>query len=239
MSDRPSAPTEREHERLHGDQIDPDAPPSAEELAASARLRDALEDPSATGADLDLVSSLRAAWSPEPLEERVHAELLDDLPMSPDELRLAAELREALDDGAQAPNRTAATRPEQELALALRSAWSPSALGDDEHRAIVAKALGEARAGGAVVAFQSRARTTRFAVVTGATTVLALAASVVVWIATAAQQSSEAPLARARSTQPLFDEPFKSGETSARIDRIAIARASDYRDNRFAKWGVR
>ena len=175
----------------------------------------------------------------EALDERVHAEMLDDVPVSPDELRLAAELREALDDGAHAPDRRAATRAEQELAFALRSAFRPSALGDEEHRAIVAKALGETRAGGAVVAFRPRARTTRGALITGATTVLALAASVVVWITTAAPQSSEAPLARARSTQPLFDEPFKSGETSARIDRIAIARASDYRDNRFAKWGVR
>ena len=79
----------------------------------------------------------------------------------------------------------------------------------------------------------------RLAVVT-TTTVLALAASVVVWVSSAMTSSEgEAPLARARSTQSLFAEPFKAGETSARIDRIAAARASDYRDNRFAKWGVR
>ena len=77
---------------------------------------------------------------------------------------------------------------------------------------------------------------------------VAIAASVVVWM-NAPHAQNEVPLARARSTQPLFQsyDGFKSGEAStsvsvsatARIDKIAIARAGDYRDNRFAKWGVR
>jgi hypothetical protein len=215
------------------DEIDPDAPPSAEEVAASQRLRDALAKmPKGLPADrdLDLVKSLRAAWSPDPLDASVHAELLDELP-GPEELALAAELRDALEGNERA------TDPD--VVVALRSAWSPAELGADEHRAIVARALGEAGAGtGNVVAFKPRARAVRVVVVT-TTTVLALAASVVVWITNAPPGPSEAPLAKARSTQPLFGEPFKAGETSARIDRIAIARSSDYRDNRFAKWGVR
>ena len=41
-------------------------------------------------------------------------------------------------------------------------------------------------------------------------------------------------------TQPLFDEPFeKTGSKSAQIDRIAMARAGDYRKNQFSRWGVR
>jgi hypothetical protein len=68
---------------------------------------------------------------------------------------------------------------------------------------------------------------------------LALAASVVFVVTSAPGPGSEAPLAKARTTQPLFSEPFKPGETSARIDRIASARAADFRDNRFTKWGVR
>jgi hypothetical protein len=49
-----------------------------------------------------------------------------------------------------------------------------------------------------------------------------------------------APLAPVRSTQPLFHEPFaRAGGASDRIDRIAMARSSDLRDNRFALWGVR
>jgi hypothetical protein len=235
MSDERRPPSDGDEKRPvgAGDEVDPDAPPSAEEVLASKRLRDALEDPSlaalASPEDLELVSALHAAWSPEPLDVRAHAEILDDLPNSAEEIALAAELREALEAKDGAP----------ELVTALRSAWSPAVLGEAEHDAILAKALGEAHEQGRsnVVTLKPRARRMRLAVVT-TTTVLALAASIVVWV-TSAPERAEAPLARARSTQPLFDEPFKAGETSARIDRIAVARASDYRDNRFAKWGVR
>jgi hypothetical protein len=84
----------------------------------------------------------------------------------------------------------------------------------------------------------ARARVVRiaFGFVSGG---LALAASIVLVVTSAPVHGTEAPLAKARSTQPLFSEPFKPGETSARIDRIASARASDFRDNRFTKWGVR
>jgi len=43
-----------------------------------------------------------------------------------------------------------------------------------------------------------------------------------------------------RSTQALFTDPFApTGGESARIDRIAMARGADLRDNQFAKWGAR
>ena len=49
-----------------------------------------------------------------------------------------------------------------------------------------------------------------------------------------------AAVAVSRSTQELFPERFApTGGESARIDRIAMARAADLRDNEFAKWGVR
>jgi hypothetical protein len=51
-----------------------------------------------------------------------------------------------------------------------------------------------------------------------------------------------ADLVPARSTLELFDpaEPFpREGEETSRIDRIAGARASDLRKNRYATWGVR
>ena len=51
-----------------------------------------------------------------------------------------------------------------------------------------------------------------------------------------------APRIAARSTTDLFDAttPFpRSGGESARVDRIAGARAADLRANRFAAWGVR
>jgi hypothetical protein len=195
-----------------------DAPPSEEELAASKRLRDALEDPSIEDPDADLARSLRAAFDPAAIDASAHAQIVDDVPTA-EELELAAELREALDA--------------DPMVQALAAAWRPKEINSIEHGQIVAKALPPAaKQGGRVV------RVT-FGFVAGA---IAIAASVVVWM-NAPHAQSEAPLARARSTQPLFQsyDGFKSGEASAtaRIDKIAIARAGDYRDNRFAKWGVR
>ena len=208
-----------------GDELDP--PPTADEIAASQRLRDALGsgDAGSGSPELDLVASLKSAWAPEPLDERVHAEMLDELP-SAEELLFAAELRDALEHETRTP----------EVVVALRAAWSPAELGEAEHRAIVVRAVG--REEGRVLAFKPRGRAVRI-VATTSVTVLALAASIVLWMMNGSHSQTEAPLARVRSTQPLFGEPFKAGETSARIDRIAMARSSDYRDNRFAKWGVR
>lgn len=203
-----------------------DAPPSEEELAASKRLRDALEDPSIEDPAADLARSLRAAFDPAPIEASAHAQIVDDVP-TPEEVELAAALRDALEA--------------DPVVQALAAAWRPKDINSIEHRQIIAEALPPAaKQGGRVV------RVT-FGIVAGA---IAIAASVVVWM-NAPEAQSEAPLARARSTQPLFQsyEGFKSGESnvsanvsvnaSARIDKIAIARAGDYRDNRFAKWGVR
>lgn len=190
-------------------------PPSAEELEAAARLRDALdEDP--------LVGVLRAAWSPPAIAPAAHATLLEDVP-SPQELAAAEQLATQLARG---------DRPD--VVEALASAWSPGPIDAAAHDTIVARAL-EARAPAAVVPLFRR----RVVRTIGAG--LALAAGVALWWTQATTMDrAEAPLARSRSTQPLFDTPFRAGDaTSARIDRIAIARAADYRDNRFAAWGVR
>ena len=164
-------------------------------------------------------------------------ELDPDAPASEEEVLASQRLRDALESargaGASFP---ADASPEVELALSLRAAFSPAALDAASHQAIIDVALAKMPAGGRVIAIGSRrARVVRiaFGVVTGG---LALAASIVLVVTT---HAPEAPLARARTTQPLFSEPFRPGETSARIDRIASARASDFRDNRFTKWGVR
>lgn len=199
-------------------ELEDELPPTEEEVAASKRLRDALEDPSIADPDADLARSLFAAFSPDALDEGEHARILDDVPTA-EEIELAAALRDELDA--------------DPVVQALASAWRPKDINSIEHRQIVAKALPPAaRQGGRVV------RVT-FGFVAGA---IAIAASVVVWM-NAPHANTEVPLARARSTQPLFPsyDGFKSGEANAtaRIDKIAIARAGDYRDNRFAKWGVR
>ena len=122
--------------------------------------------------------------------------------------------------------------PDPELARVLRAAWSPEDLSAEEHRKLVAQAIAPRRAKVVRVSF-------------GASAILALAASVllVVW-------SDRGPrpgppnvgptLSLSRSTQSLFGRPFApTGGESARVDRIAMARAADLRENEFAKWGVR
>ncbi len=75
-------------------------------------------------------------------------------------------------------------------------------------------------------------------------TVAALAAASVLFFGWRARPVGSAipdasALRYARSTQPLFHEPFAArGGASARVDRIASARAEDLRENRFAQWEV-
>ena len=229
-ADRPATPP---------DDDDPDAPASAEEIAASQRLRDALagrgvEDLDVTPSpELELALALRAAWDPAALSVDESRAVLDVTPTA-EEQRAAAALRDALADR-RAP--IARDGADIHLAQALRAAFAPAALDDAEHRRIVEAALKKLPAKqGKVVELRRRQTVVRVAF--GAVAAgLALAASITLVITKAPPH--EAPLARARTTQPLFSEPFKAGETSARIDRIASARASDFRDNRFTKWGVR
>jgi hypothetical protein len=239
--------SERDDDRHLPDELDPDAPASADEIAASQRLRDALAGGSEGDSDdgrspeLELARSLRAAWAPSALSTDENRAVLDAAPSAEEQAR-AGLLRDALamtgEPDARAPS---AAR----LAHALRAAFAPAAIDDAEHRAMVDAALAKmpaaqtaASGGAAVVSLRPRNNVVRlaFGFVAGG---LALAASVVFVVTSAPMRATEAPLARARTTQPLFSEPFKPGETSARIDRIASARASDFRDNRFARWGVR
>jgi hypothetical protein len=56
-----------------------------------------------------------------------------------------------------------------------------------------------------------------------------------------ASEVATAPVAlvQVRSTAPLFHEPFNAATASARVDRIALARSDDLRENMYAQWGVR
>jgi hypothetical protein len=151
------------------DPTDPDAPPSEEEVRESARLREALDDPSKDHAGADLLRAVKNAASPKPLQTK--------------------DLDEA-----------------------------------------VARSLEESKRNGLVIR-----------VVFGAGAALAAAAAIVFVFSSLGQKADlSSELAHARSTQPLFATRFEShGGESARIDRIAIARAADLRENHFARWGVR
>lgn len=207
---------------------DPDAPPTEEEIAESQRLRDALEDPSVDHEGADLARALRSAYGPEPLAHDELASLVE-ASLDPAEVASAQALRDSLEEP-NIPNDDAS------FAVALAAAWAPKALSDADHAAIVAKAI--ASFGRKAEVARLDLRRERIVRVTFVTSMVAIAASILLLVRTKPTEA-EAPLAKARSTQPLFAEPFKPGEASARIDRIAVARASDYRDNRFAKWGVR
>jgi hypothetical protein len=223
---------------------DPGAPATEEEVAASQKLRDALEeDP--------IASALKAAWAPEPIAAEAHEEIVDaaiaadaendpivaalKAAWAPTEISAEAHQR-ILDDLPTAEElRLAPLVEEDDMVAALKAAWNPTALGDADHQRIVDRALA-----GAVVTLRPARSRLRVAIVT-TSTVLALAAGFILFVQTQETRAprSEVALAKARTTQPLFDEPFHAGETSARIDKIAIARAADYRDNYFAKRGVK
>ena len=157
-----------------------------------------------------------------------------------EELAAAEALRESLADP-KLPD------PLASYARAAALAHSPRPIEPEVHRAIVERAIaqGEARRK------RSQRRWTRVAF-GGAAGAMAMAAAALLWFRASMRpaMSPAAPLAKAaisveplaplRSTQPLFREPFaREGGASARIDRIALARGSDLRDNRFAAWGVR
>jgi hypothetical protein len=85
-------------------------------------------------------------------------------------------------------------------------------------------------------------RQNRAVVTIGVAAALSLAAGAVLVFGGSHERPADvaASLTPTRSTQALFDEPFaRTGGQSARIDRIASARAADLRENRFARWGVR
>jgi hypothetical protein len=159
-----------------------------------------------------------------------------DAPPSAEEVAAAETLRDALGSGAP--------HPAADFARAVSLAHAPRPIGESEHRAIVADGVRRGDVGSA--ALQRRRARTRIAVAGG----IALAAAVALVVGSplsprgeegsARAVSVREPLVPVRSTQSLFREPFaRTGGESDRIDRIASARASDLRANRFAAWGVR
>jgi hypothetical protein len=152
-----------------------------------------------------------------------------DAPPSEEEVAQADELRADLED----PRRESELA---ELARTVSAAWEPRDLSEEEHRALVEQAVSRPRA---------RARGARVIRISfGAAAMVALAASVLLVLRGGQPGPHDGPvplpLAISRSTQELFDEQFApTGGETGRIDRIAMARATDLRDNEFARWGVR
>ncbi len=224
-----------------------DEPPfTDDELREAVASRGALD----RGVD-PLASSLRAAYRPASLAEgdldAILARALgdEDAPPTRLEREAADRLRSALERGGDL---------DEEAAILghLRAAHRPAALAPARNDELIAGALARAPRALASVSTLRRVLPATIATITG---VLALAAGFAVLVRTsnlpspAAMVPSPAELAvvapaaliRSRSTDDLFDpaEKFEVKRTSARIDRIASARSSDLRRNRFAAWGVR
>jgi hypothetical protein len=153
-----------------------------------------------------------------------------DAPPSEEEIAQSDALRRALDDPS-IPNEAA------DLARAASLAHAPRPIDRAEHRRIVDSALGRrpASRGGLLIRVSF-----------GAGAALALAAGVAIVMgpvggeAPTSSATASARMIPVRSTQSLFDEPFGARSSgSARIDRIAMARASDFRENEFSRWGAR
>lgn len=216
---------------------DDEAPISEAERAEAEALRAALDR-----GDDPLAGDLRAAFAPAALADddldAILARAMGDEDASTRAERAAADrLREELGGSAKIQ--------EAALLVQLRLANDPKEIDPARNEALIEAAI---RRSAKVTPIGRRAAVRRLSPVTIAsiTGVAALAAAfALVFVPAkraAAPAAAAAALIPARSTDDLFDAatPFpRSGEESARIDRIAAARGSDLRANRFAAWGVR
>jgi hypothetical protein len=161
-------------------------------------------------------------------------EIDPDEPPTEEELRLAADLRDALSDASRA-------HEDAELARAVVLAHAPPPLDPGEHERILKRALAPKVRSLAA----ERARSLRWSKVALGGGALALAAVVLLFARKGSDETSAALEAHvtpvyARSTQALFRKPFAArGGEAARVDRIAMARQADLRENLFTRWDGR
>jgi hypothetical protein len=232
-------------------------PPTEAELAEAAALREAME----RGED-PLAAALRAAFDPASIEldgedhDALLARALGDADAAPTKAeRARAEIfRVELDTEARRGAKAEGQSDEAAIAGALRAAWAPRPIDPLKNEALIAQAM---RKGAGAQIQRPRGRVISFTMVSiGA--MAAVAAGIFLFAGrvdleggasktaaappAAPMTSAQASFIPARSAADLFDAatPFpRTGGESARIDRIASARASDLRANRFAAWGVR
>lgn len=209
-----------------------DEPPfTDDEIAAASALRDAIDHHAEP-----LAAELRAAYAPRALADVDLDAIVNHVLGKEGEAtaaeRAAAEQLRAELAGETPPGRDAA------FVGAVQLAVRPTSLDAARNEALIAAALR------APLRRRHLPRITPLTMVT-LTSVAALAAGVALFFGRPVPPppgDATAALARARSADNLFDAatPFpRHGEESARMDRIASARAADLRRNRFAAWGVR
>lgn len=144
---------------------------------------------------------------------------------SDDEKEAAARLRDALQ---RAPDKA---DPDLEFIRALRSAANPAPIEPQRHEALLGAALAR------------RPRRHVYPLFAAASAV-AIAAAVALVFGLPEKDADVPPHSSARaipcrSAAGLFDTSFPvTGGTSARVDRVAMAREREMRDNLFAQWQV-
>ena len=214
-------------------QDEPEA--SAEEASSAEDLRLRLERGGEPLAEL-----LRAAHCPAPIARNDAEAVLgrafgDESSATELEIRAASELCREL-------SRERALGPSYVLQL-IHAATNPPSINPERNDALIANALAQ-RSVPRAFPLRPAIRIGGRAVV-GVAAVMALAASVALFLDLPSSRTTRAPqaqLARVRSADDVFDAaiPFpRSGEESGRVDRIAAVRGSELRRNRFAQWGVR
>jgi hypothetical protein len=186
-------------------------------------------------AESKLGEALRSAWAPTEIDPAVNEQLIEAAlvdpfaPATEDEVRESERLRAALEGQAD--------HPATELCDLLRAASDPTPLEPRAAERLVPQQLRKHRGNVIYVAFGAAAAVAALAAA------LALLVSPVERPEPAATRSvlpvPQRSLAVSRSTAPLFDSKFETGETTARIDRITLQREREFRDNRYAAWGLR
>jgi hypothetical protein len=197
-------------------------------------------EPLAPEAEEELAAALRAAFAPAQLDPARHRQILEmalEDPLAPpteDEMRESERLRIALETSDTG-------HPDAALARALKTALAPNTPGTGEAER-AAERLSSSRPRGRVI------------YVSFGAVALAAAAAFALFVARpdtspTAQRSGPAAatrgvetaraLAASRTTGDLFSERFEPGKATDRIDRIALVRERELRENRYALWGVR
>ena len=177
----------------------------------------------------ELAAALRAAWAPAELDPALNELLIEAALEDPfaeasdEEIAESERLRQALDGQGE--------HPDAELARALALAHAPQELEPTQGRQLAREAL-------------TRRSNVIYVVFGAAATLVAAAAAVLLFLFPASKSRAPLPhpverLAVSRSTVSMFDKKFDTADTTARIDRIASARARDLRQNQYAMWGVR
>ena len=194
--------------------------------------------------EAELFEALACAVQPQPISDARNQELIDSALEDPlaepaeAEIVESERLRRALEGDGE--------HPALGLVHALRSASAPTAGAELAARRALAEGSQRIERSEAP---ESRGPARVYALFGGAAAVLALAAAIVLLVvpvekrdmpaSAALNRGARIELLPSHSTQPLFTQKFEAGEASARIDRIALARSRELRDNRYALWGVR